>query len=230
MKYDIHGRWERKWRVKRVCQVRVVGVRWCASPAAAGSSVHGLSVSFSAVATSSTPPSKISVSQTHLLLSWFLYICSQVWFSFIFVFVVPIAVAEDERETKHLEVLDGADSRLRLFQIDLLDYDSIVTAVNGAVGVFHIASPCTIDQVHDPEVRSSTQRLLCIITKRAFWFCALLCNPTQYAFFAKCISILPPSTNLSSHLKTQCFVHNFLLSSNFLGIMHHYWKSIVQSI
>ncbi|XP_057782581.1 cinnamoyl-CoA reductase CAD2-like isoform X1 [Salvia miltiorrhiza] len=57
----------------------------------------------------------------------------------------------DERETKHLEAMEGADSRLRLFQIDLLDYDSIVAAVSGAAGVFHLASPCIIDQIEDPQ-------------------------------------------------------------------------------
>ncbi|XP_059663853.1 cinnamoyl-CoA reductase 1-like [Cornus florida] len=35
--------------------------------------------------------------------------------------------------------------------IDLLHYDSIVAAVTGANGVFHLASPNIIDQVHDPE-------------------------------------------------------------------------------
>ncbi|CAL5426909.1 unnamed protein product [Camellia sinensis] len=58
---------------------------------------------------------------------------------------------KDEKETKHLEALEGAESRLRLFQIDLLDYDSIVAAVTGSSGVFHLASPCIIDQVKDPE-------------------------------------------------------------------------------
>ncbi|XP_071720418.1 cinnamoyl-CoA reductase 1 [Rutidosis leptorrhynchoides] len=58
---------------------------------------------------------------------------------------------KDEKETKHLEALEGAESRLRLFQIDLLDYDSIAAAVNGASGVFHLASPCIVDQVHDPD-------------------------------------------------------------------------------
>ncbi|KAH6766285.1 Rossmann-fold superfamily protein [Perilla frutescens var. hirtella] len=57
----------------------------------------------------------------------------------------------DERETKHLEAIEGADSRLSLFQIDLLDYDSIAAAVSGAAGVFHLASPCVIDRVHDPQ-------------------------------------------------------------------------------
>ncbi|KAK6935677.1 NAD-dependent epimerase/dehydratase [Dillenia turbinata] len=57
----------------------------------------------------------------------------------------------DEKETKHLEALEGADARLHLFQIDLLDYNSIVAAIRGVSGVFHLASPCIVDQVHDPE-------------------------------------------------------------------------------
>lgn len=61
-------------------------------------------------------------------------------------------MAEDEKETNHLEALEGADSRLRLFQIDLLDYDSLAAAINGCAGVFHLASPCSVDQVHDPQV------------------------------------------------------------------------------
>ncbi|CAN1266560.1 Cinnamoyl-CoA reductase 1 [Linum perenne] len=35
--------------------------------------------------------------------------------------------------------------------IDLLDYDSIAAAVDGCAGVFHLASPCIVDKVHDPE-------------------------------------------------------------------------------
>ncbi|XP_031487006.1 cinnamoyl-CoA reductase 1 [Nymphaea colorata] len=58
---------------------------------------------------------------------------------------------QNEKETRHLEALEGADSRLRLYQIDLLDYDSIFSAINGVVGVFHLASPCTVDQVTDPQ-------------------------------------------------------------------------------
>ncbi|CAH9075282.1 unnamed protein product [Cuscuta epithymum] len=57
----------------------------------------------------------------------------------------------DEKETKHLEAMEGAESRLTLFQIDLLDYNSILSAVSGTTGVFHLASPCTVDEVHDPE-------------------------------------------------------------------------------
>jgi nucleoside-diphosphate-sugar epimerase len=57
----------------------------------------------------------------------------------------------DDKETKHLRNLEGAELRLRLFRIDLLDYDSIVGAVTGCSGVFHLASPCIVDQVPDPE-------------------------------------------------------------------------------
>ncbi|KAE9460951.1 hypothetical protein C3L33_07124, partial [Rhododendron williamsianum] len=62
-----------------------------------------------------------------------------------------LSAPDDEKETKHLESLEGAESRLRLFQIDLLDYDSIVAAVNGAAGVLHLASPCIVEEVKDPE-------------------------------------------------------------------------------
>ncbi|CAI9774502.1 unnamed protein product [Fraxinus pennsylvanica] len=58
---------------------------------------------------------------------------------------------KDEKETKHLEDFEGAKSRLLLFQLDLLNYDSIVTAITGTTGVFHLASPCIIDEVRDPE-------------------------------------------------------------------------------
>ncbi|KAJ0983877.1 hypothetical protein J5N97_002233 [Dioscorea zingiberensis] len=58
---------------------------------------------------------------------------------------------DDEAETKHLESLDGAQERLKLFQIDLLEPASLVAAIHGAAGVFHLASPCIVDLVHDPE-------------------------------------------------------------------------------
>ncbi|KAI9126800.1 hypothetical protein K1719_002396 [Acacia pycnantha] len=45
----------------------------------------------------------------------------------------------------------GADTHLRLFQIDLLDYNSIVAAVVGCAGVFHLTSPCIVDRVQDPQ-------------------------------------------------------------------------------
>lgn len=105
----------------------------------------GSSVNSSIVATMSMPPSKISVKKPNarsifhhsiiILLTHYLF----------------YSVAEDENETKHLEGLEGAETRLRFFQIDLLDYPSILRAVNGCAGVFHLASPCIVDQVQDPQ-------------------------------------------------------------------------------
>ncbi|KAI3940553.1 hypothetical protein MKW98_008866 [Papaver atlanticum] len=40
---------------------------------------------------------------------------------------------------------------LHLFQIDLIDYDSVFSSINGTVGVFHLASPCIVDTVDDPQ-------------------------------------------------------------------------------
>ncbi|XP_062208642.1 phenylacetaldehyde reductase-like [Phragmites australis] len=57
---------------------------------------------------------------------------------------------QDEGETKHLQALDGAGTRLRLFQMDLLDPASIRPAVEGARGVFHLASPVIL-RTEDPE-------------------------------------------------------------------------------
>ncbi|PUZ54161.1 hypothetical protein GQ55_5G107800 [Panicum hallii var. hallii] len=57
---------------------------------------------------------------------------------------------DDEGETKHLLALGGADTRLRLFQMDLLDPASVRPAVEGARGVFHLASPFIL-QAEDPE-------------------------------------------------------------------------------
>nr|XP_034593393.1 cinnamoyl-CoA reductase 1-like [Setaria viridis] len=49
---------------------------------------------------------------------------------------------QDEGETRHLRALDGASARLRLFQMDLLDpASSMRPAIEGARGVFHLASP-----------------------------------------------------------------------------------------
>ncbi|CAL4988597.1 unnamed protein product [Urochloa decumbens] len=58
---------------------------------------------------------------------------------------------QDERETKHLEALDGAASRLWLLQMDLVDAASVRAAVEGASGVFHLASPVTLQLPEDPE-------------------------------------------------------------------------------
>lgn len=58
---------------------------------------------------------------------------------------------KDENETKHLEEMEGAKSRLRFFEMDLLDINSIAAAIKGCSGVIHLACPNIIGQVEDPE-------------------------------------------------------------------------------
>ncbi|XP_010443586.1 PREDICTED: cinnamoyl-CoA reductase 1-like [Camelina sativa] len=58
---------------------------------------------------------------------------------------------QDEKETKHLEALEGAATRLHLFEMDLLQSDTVSAAINGCSGVFHLASPCIVDEVQDPQ-------------------------------------------------------------------------------
>lgn len=57
----------------------------------------------------------------------------------------------DKAETVHLRGLEGADTRLELFEIDLLDYKSLATAIGKSEGVFHLASPCTLQPPEDPQ-------------------------------------------------------------------------------
>lgn len=44
-----------------------------------------------------------------------------------------------------------APSRLSLFPADLLDPAAISSAIQGCSGVFHVASPCTLDDPSDPQ-------------------------------------------------------------------------------
>ncbi|KAG6704507.1 hypothetical protein I3842_07G136000 [Carya illinoinensis] len=55
----------------------------------------------------------------------------------------------------HLSAFEKASENLRLFKADLLYYDSIRSAVEGCVGVFHVASPVpsSADTVLNPEPR-----------------------------------------------------------------------------
>ncbi|KAK7333178.1 hypothetical protein VNO80_29943 [Phaseolus coccineus] len=58
---------------------------------------------------------------------------------------------KDEKETKHLEEMEGAKSGLRLFEMDLLNPDSIAAALKGCSAVIHLACPNIIGQVQNPE-------------------------------------------------------------------------------
>ncbi|PRQ19396.1 putative cinnamoyl-CoA reductase [Rosa chinensis] len=55
-------------------------------------------------------------------------------------------------KNSHLRKLDKASENLKLFKADLLDYDSLCLAIDGCVGVFHVASPVPSGSVPNPEV------------------------------------------------------------------------------
>ncbi|CAI9115304.1 OLC1v1016170C1 [Oldenlandia corymbosa var. corymbosa] len=52
----------------------------------------------------------------------------------------------------HLKKLGDEENQLKLVKADLLDYQSILAAVNGCHGVFHVASPVPSSSVPNPQV------------------------------------------------------------------------------
>ncbi|KAL1814994.1 hypothetical protein ACET3Z_017568 [Daucus carota] len=58
----------------------------------------------------------------------------------------------DDAKNSHLKKLEESSDRLKLFKADLLNYDSILMAVKGCNGVFHVASPVPSSSVPNPEV------------------------------------------------------------------------------
>ncbi|MFQ6662955.1 hypothetical protein Gotur_030643 [Gossypium turneri] len=57
----------------------------------------------------------------------------------------------------HLNKLERASHNLQLFKADVLDYDSLCSAITGCTGVFHVASPVpsTIEEVIEPAVKGT---------------------------------------------------------------------------
>ncbi|KAJ4851115.1 hypothetical protein Tsubulata_040709 [Turnera subulata] len=56
---------------------------------------------------------------------------------------------------------------LRVFEGNLLDYDAVCKAVEGCAGVFHVASPCTLEDPVDPErelILPAVQGILNVLT------------------------------------------------------------------
>ncbi|XP_011041140.1 PREDICTED: cinnamoyl-CoA reductase 1-like [Populus euphratica] len=51
----------------------------------------------------------------------------------------------------HLMKIDQATENLKLFKADLLDYNSLSSAIQGCRGVFHVASPVPFTTVSNPE-------------------------------------------------------------------------------
>ncbi|KAL5845523.1 hypothetical protein ACOSQ4_011481 [Xanthoceras sorbifolium] len=58
---------------------------------------------------------------------------------------------EDEKNT-HLYKLEKASENLKLFKAELLDYDSVSSAIVECSGVFHLATPVPSTDVLNPEV------------------------------------------------------------------------------
>jgi nucleoside-diphosphate-sugar epimerase len=61
--------------------------------------------------------------------------------------------ADDKAETEHLVALGAGagEGRLRVFPGDLLDGAALMAAARGCSGVFHLATPCTVYPVSDPQ-------------------------------------------------------------------------------
>lgn len=59
----------------------------------------------------------------------------------------------DDEKNAHLKILEKAKENLRLFKANLLDYDSLFSAIKGCNGVFHVASPVIVGNVTNPEAR-----------------------------------------------------------------------------
>nr|XP_017245715.1 PREDICTED: cinnamoyl-CoA reductase 1-like [Daucus carota subsp. sativus] len=51
----------------------------------------------------------------------------------------------------HLTKLEKASENLKLVKADLLDTDSLLVAIKGCDGVFHVASPVPATDVKDPQ-------------------------------------------------------------------------------
>lgn len=59
-----------------------------------------------------------------------------------------------------MEAMEGAKTRLKFFEMDLLNSDSIAAAVKGCAGVIHLACPNIIGEVKDPEVKKQFIKIL----------------------------------------------------------------------
>ncbi|KAJ0025944.1 hypothetical protein Pint_09170 [Pistacia integerrima] len=62
-----------------------------------------------------------------------------------------------DEKNAHLYKLEKASENLKLFKADLLDYNSVYSAIVGCSGVFHVASPVpsTIVEVIEPAVKGT---------------------------------------------------------------------------
>ncbi|WVZ61040.1 hypothetical protein U9M48_010972 [Paspalum notatum var. saurae] len=76
----------------------------------------------------------------------------------------PGHFSNDKAETDHLHALAGAgEGRLSIFRCDVLDGAALLDAARGCAGVFHLASPCTIDPVKDPQALPAVEGTLNVL-------------------------------------------------------------------
>lgn len=108
-------------------------------------------MSTSATATSSSPPqAKAAVCVTGangFIGTWLVKTLLDSGYSIIHCSVFPGS------SSSHLFSLlpSPSSSRLRIFEANLLDAAAISRAIDGCHGVFHVASPCTLDDPRDPQ-------------------------------------------------------------------------------
>lgn len=89
----------------------------------------------------------LSIIIVAVFFSFFLSVSALIFLFFFHFFFV------DDVKNNHLKKLEESSDRLKLFKADLLNYDSILMAVRGCNGVFHVASPVPSSSVPNPEVR-----------------------------------------------------------------------------
>ncbi|EEE69304.1 hypothetical protein OsJ_28586 [Oryza sativa Japonica Group] len=64
------------------------------------------------------------------------------------------------QKNSHLQKLEGAKERLCLNYADVMDYDSLSVAFNGCEGVFHVASPVSVDPRLVPVAVEGTKNVI----------------------------------------------------------------------
>lgn len=73
---------------------------------------------------------------------------------------MSVYAAGDEKYA-HLWKLENAAEKLKIFKADLLDFDTILAAVKGCEGVFHVACPVPQGSVPNPEAWRVISYLIC---------------------------------------------------------------------
>uniref|UniRef100_A0A0E0B0D7 NAD-dependent epimerase/dehydratase domain-containing protein n=2 Tax=Oryza TaxID=4527 RepID=A0A0E0B0D7_9ORYZ len=64
------------------------------------------------------------------------------------------------QKNSHLQKLEGAKERLSLNYADVMDFDSLSVAFNGCEGVFHVASPVSVDPRLVPVAVEGTKNVI----------------------------------------------------------------------